>query len=289
MNSPRRAATLELGLQYYDLETAGSATFQYGEAVGVGALLFLGHTMLILGYPDQSLARFEEGLALAETLNHPHSLAYGLYGLSSIYLLRGDIGRSLEASGRAIAFCKDKGIPFWQASAAVNHGHALFLTGRAHEGIAEVTQALDDYRAIGARVMETRFLRQLAEMYLLSGQTSAGLEAVSQALTFVNDTGERMAESELYRLRGSLLRRKGREAEAEADLLHALDIACRQQARLYELLAVVSLARLWRTQGKHAEARERLAEIYDWFTEGLETVDLQRAKALLLELESTSD
>ena len=279
---------LEAALQYHDHERARLMAFQYGEAAGFETLLFLGHALLVLGYPDQGLARFKEGLALAESLDHPHTLAYGLYGLSSAYLLRGDSARALELSASAIALCREKGIPFWHAAASINHGHALLLQGHASEGIAEATQGLSVYRAIGARAMETRFLRQLAEMYLLAGQTSDGLAAVSQALAAASATGERMAESELYQLRGVLLRRQGLAVEAEADLRRALDLARSQQAKLYELRAVVSMARLWRRQGKDAEARQSLAEIYGWFTEGFDTADLQSAKALLQELDSGS-
>ena len=118
------------------------------------------------------------------------------------------------------------------------------------------------------------------------GQPEAGLTVLAEALTLVDKTGERWYEPELYRLKGALLLQQSADnhAEAQACFHHALDIARRQQAKSLELRAATSLSRLWQQQGKRAEARQLLAEVYSWFTEGFDTPDLREAKILLDEL-----
>jgi predicted ATPase len=183
-----------------------------------------------------------------------------------------------------IALCAEKGIPFWQTVASINHGYALTSQGCLGEGIAEASQALAIYRAIGANVLQTLYLTLLAGMHLMAGQVDAGLVVVDEGLAAVAETDEHIVEAELHRLRAELLSRQAREAEAEADLCQALAIAQGQQARMWQLRATVSLCRLWRKQGKPAEAHRILAEIYGWFTEGFDTPDLVEARALLTEL-----
>lgn len=158
------------------------------------------------------------------------------------------------------------------------------MQGRANEGIAEASQGLSACRAIGASMLQTLYLAQLADMHLMAGQVDAGLARVSEGLAAVSESDERCKEAELYRLRTELLRRRGDETEAEADLHQALAVARAQQAKMWEPRAALSLCRLWRDQGKRDEARRMLAEIYGWFTEGFDTPDLIEAKALLEEL-----
>jgi hypothetical protein len=125
-----------------------------------------------------------------------------------------------------------------------------------------------------------------AEAHAAAGQAEAGLGVLAEALALVDHTGERYWEAEVYRLKGDLLLRQSvpDAPQAEACFQQALAVACRQQAKSWELRAAMSLSRLWQQQGKRAEARELLAPIYSWFTEGFDTPDLQEAKALLEEL-----
>jgi predicted ATPase len=276
--------TLEGGLAYHDPEQYRVLAYLYGEEYGISSRFHLMITLFALGYPDQALARGHEALAMAEALAHPHVLAYTLYGVSSLHVLRRESRSALAFAGKVITLCREKGIPFWEAAASINRGHALAMQGRSREGIAEASHAFSIYRAIGARVMQTVYLALLAEMHTVAGQVDAGLEAVGEGLVAANETGERFVEAELYRLRAELLRLQGREAQAVADLHRAIDVARRQSARSWELRATLSLCRLWRSQGRFEEARRILAEIYGWFTEGFDTLDLLEAKALLEEL-----
>src|SRR5262249_3447767 len=159
--------------------------------------------------------------------------------------------------------------------------------------VAQLRQGLAAFRASGMEEMQTYSLARLAEAYGKGGQVEEGLAAVAEALEFVDRTEERFYEAELYRLKGELTLAQSSvqglassvQKEAEACFHKAIEIAHRQQAKALELRATVSLARLWQQQGKKAEAHVMLADIYNWFTDGFETKDLQEAKALLEELE----
>jgi predicted ATPase len=154
------------------------------------------------------------------------------------------------------------------------------------EGIVQMQQGLAALRATGAEVARTAFLTGLAAAYGRVGQVEEGLSVVAEALAIVDKTGERISEAGLYVLKGWLLLARSGEnqAEAEACFHQALEIARRQSAKSVELRAVMSLSRLWQSQGKKDEARQMLAEIYGWFTEGFDTKDLQEARALLEQL-----
>jgi predicted ATPase len=152
--------------------------------------------------------------------------------------------------------------------------------------MAQMRQGLADWRGTGAEIWSPFFLTLLAETSLQTGQVDAGLGAVTEALAGVRATGERWWEAELFRLQGEGLQRQGvpDTPQAEACFYQALTIARHQQAKSLELRAAMSLSRLWQQQGKRDEARDLLAPVYDWFTEGFDTADLQEAKALLEEL-----
>ena len=175
--------------------------------------------------------------------------------------------------------------------------------GQGTEGVAQIRQGIAAYQATGAEIERPHWFALLAEAYGKVGQAKEGLTVLAEALAVVDENGDRYYEAELYRLKGDLsLQSEVRgpksevsdprsltpdpqaEAEAEACFQRAIEIARRQQAKSLELRAVMSLSRLWQQQGKKEEARQMLAEIYGWFTEGFDTKDLQEAKGLLEEL-----
>jgi predicted ATPase len=160
---------------------------------------------------------------------------------------------------------------------------ALVGQGQGEAGIAQMRQGIAAIRATGSSVELSLGLARLAEAHGQVGQAEEGLALLHEALTWVDTNGERAFEAEVYRIKGELLLRQAvpDASQAAACFQHALDVARRQQAKAWELRAATSLARLWQRQGKRAEARELLSDIYDWFTEGFDTADLQEAKALL--------
>jgi predicted ATPase len=160
------------------------------------------------------------------------------------------------------------------------------MQAQGAEGIATLRQALAALRAMGTAHWQPWCCAALADVYRITGQTDGGLAILADALALVEDTGERMLAAELYRLQGELLLQQASPdvRQAETCFHHALDITRRQQAKSLELRAAVSLSRLWLSRGKRNAARELLAPIYDWFTEGFDTADLQEAQALLVAL-----
>jgi predicted ATPase len=168
----------------------------------------------------------------------------------------------------------------------IMRGWALAMQGQGAEGLTQLLQGLDAYRATGAAFQQPHFLGMLAEAHSIMGQPEAGLTALSEALTLVEKTGERYYEAELHRLQGELLLQQspGNAPEAETCFHQAISIALYQSAKSWELRAATSLAKLWQSQGKPDEAREFLSPVYAWFTEGFDTADLKDAKSLLEEL-----
>jgi predicted ATPase len=208
-----------------------------------------------------------------------------------------------ERAESTITFSIEQGFPFWLVAGTILQGWALAEQGQGEEGITQIRQGLSVHQATGSELWRPYFLSLLAEVYGKGGQVEGGLSVLAEALAVVDKTGERVYEAELYRLKGELtLQQRFKvqgskfkvtdprpltldpQGEAEACFLKAIDIARKQQAKLLELRATTSLARLWQKQGKRKQARKLLADIYGWFTEGFDTKDLQEAKALLEEL-----
>jgi predicted ATPase len=214
-------------------------------------------------------------------------------------------GVAAEARAEAvIALSTEQGFMVWLAGDTVTRGWALAEQGQGEAGIAQIRQGIAAWQATGNALARPWVLAVLAEAYGKAGQTEEGLRVLREALTIVDKTGECVYAPELYRLKGvltlrqwPLARAKGHapipqplsphsqaEVEAEAYFQQAIAIARRQRAKSLELRAAMSLSRLWQSQSKPQEARQLLAEIYGWFTEGFDTADLQEAKTLLEEL-----
>jgi predicted ATPase len=169
----------------------------------------------------------------------------------------------------------------------IQQGWALAERQQVEEGIILIRQGLAAYQTTGAELFKTYCLALLSEAYRMIGQMEDGLRVLQEALALVDKNGEHFYEAEIHRLKGELLLTLPADSQTAAEicLAQALAIARRQQAKSLELRAATSLSRLWQRQGKRAEAHELLASIYDWFTEGFDTADLQEAKGLLEALE----
>ena len=209
-----------------------------------------------------------------------------MYWRPCVYQMRRDVPAVYEHAEAAVALSTEQGFPLWRAMGTSMRGWALAMQGQGEEGMAQVRQGVAAWRATGAALFVPCFCTLLAEASAHLGHTADGLQALAEAHTLVEQHEERWWEAEIHRLRGVLLLRQPGtpQAEAEAWLQRALDVARRQEAKSLELRAAMSLSRLWQQQGKQAEAHELLAPIYGWFTEGFDTADLQEARALLQEL-----
>ena len=214
-----------------------------------------------------------------------------------------------EQAKAGIVLSDEHGIPLFSSMGTVLRGRAMVEQGEGEAGIEQMRRGLVAYQATGAGMLRPYFLALLAEGDGQVGHIEEGLTVLAEALAVVDRTGERFYEAELYRLKGELtLQKEARdlrletgssssqapslkplvspavEQEAEECFLKAIEISHKQQAKSLELRAATSLARLWQQQGKQHEAHKLLAEVYNWFTEGFDTKDLQEAKVLLEEL-----
>jgi len=213
-----------------------------------------------------------------------------LVGSARLHLFRREPRVAAERHEALIELCKANDIPLFQISSGVEDGWLLLQQGRYEEAIAHIRRGCDMWQAVGMNFHRSQWMTLLAELHGEIGQFEEGLSAITEALSHVESTDERYWEAEVHRIKGELLRMKGAdEAEVERHFLHALEVARRQGAKSLELRATMSLCRLWQGQGKVADAREMLTEIYNWFTEGFDTGDLMEAKALLEELSGESD
>ena len=194
--------------------------------------------------------------------------------------------QTLQRAEKVIALSTEHGFPMFQLLAMMVRGWCLASLGQPEVGIAQLQQGVSFWRSSGAEVGVPFMLTLLAEAYGKAGQPEEGLKQLVEAELSMQIRNERVYETELRRMRGELLVSVRDFAVAEASFREAIAVAQRQSAKLFELRAAMSMARLWRDQGKRVEARELLAPVYGWFTEGLDTRDLKGAKALLEELAS---
>ena len=239
------------------------------------------------------MQQVKEAVSWARQRQHPFSLAMALNFAASVALFRGERPVGLQCAEEAIALSTDQGFPFYLAIGMAMRGYALPAPDRHTQGSEQIGEALIAYRATGTELLVPLWLTFLAEIHGEAGRVEEGVAAVTEGLTIANQIGDRFGEAELYRLKAELILQKFKvqssqfnAEEAEACFHKAIAIAQKQQARSWELRAATSLARLWQQQGKRAEARDLLAPVYEWFTEGFDTADLKDAKGLLEELNS---
>jgi adenylate cyclase len=253
---------------------------------GVGALDNLVWTLWSLGYPEQALTRSQESLALARELSHPVTQTNALLYANYVHWVRGESRAALEGAEAMITLSNEHG--FLQLAGIGTFLRSLALTdqGQLQEGIAGMRAIMEAMRSGGAVLGLPMMLALLAEAHGKAGQSEEGLALIAEAQEFIEKTEERSVEAEMHRVKGELLlvRSASDPAQAEASFREALEVARCRSAKSLELRAATSLARLWQRQGKRDEARDLLAPVYAWFTEGFDTKDLRDAKALLEEL-----
>jgi predicted ATPase len=270
--APARAH-LEQGISLYDPQQHRSLAFLYGIDPGVLCHSSAALTLWFLGYPEQALQRSHEALTLAQEASHPYSLAVALGFTTELHQCRRERQTAQERAEVMISLASEQGFAFFLAEGTILQGWTLAMQGQGEEGIVQMRQSLAAWRAMGTELIRPYFLTLLAEAYGKVGQTEEGLAVLAEALAAVHKTEERVYEAELYRLKGELLRMGEREeggkgeeisrsptrpfapSSPEACFLKAIEIARKQSAKSLELRAVMSLGRLWQSQGKKEEAR----------------------------------
>jgi class 3 adenylate cyclase/predicted ATPase len=269
------------GMSRYDRTRHHALAFAFsGHDPGVCARSIRAINMALLGFPQQAVKLGAEAVTLARSLSHPYSLALATW-LCAIVL---QVGRQRQ-SCRDLAtelreLSQEHDIPTLRGAGMFFLGWATADGGELEQGIASMEQGLTLFSA-GRNVTRPYMLAVLANAKADFGNPDEALELLEDALASAEVSGERWWEAELHRLRGRLLMTRGRHDESEACFRRAIEVSSGQRARTLELRAATSLARLWSDKGRNVEARDLLAPIYGWFTEGFDTLDLQEAKSLL--------
>ena len=277
---------LEEALRLFDPDRHGALVALYGEDPAVAASSTVALPLMLLGFPDQASRASVAAVARARALNHPLSLAYAYCNDALMHQLRLEHDDAAEAAEATRAVAGEFGIMLWEAWAACFTGWAASAGGATDEAIAMIRDGIEAARATGAVAFLPHILALAAEADARAGNPESGLEALEDALALCDQNDERYYEAEIHRLRGELLLalEPPDEDRAEQALQRAFELAHTQGARMLELRAAVSLGRLWRDRRRSEQARELLAPLYGWFTEGLDTPDLRNAAALLAEL-----
>jgi predicted ATPase len=283
---PAARAHLEQALTLIDPTAQRVLALRYGVAPGVWCLAFVALTLWSLGYPVQAMQRSQESLAQAQALAHTPSLMFARHFAAYLHYLWREAPVVQAQAEALLTLATAQEFPLMVGYGTLWQGWAFAMQGRGTEGMVLLHRGLAAVMAAGVMLARPYCLVMLADVTGHTGQIEDGLRLLAEALTVLkaNGQGDRLAEA--YRLRGILLLRQPTPdaTQAEACFQQALTVARHQQARSWELRAAMSLSRLWQQQGKRQEAHDLLAPVYNWFTEGFDTADLQDAKALLDEL-----
>ncbi|MCZ6860617.1 MAG: AAA family ATPase [Alphaproteobacteria bacterium] len=277
---------MEQGIDLYDPNDHQSYVLQYGEDPGLWCYVYSGWITDWLGFGDRALDKAQQAIALVEQLPTRHSLAYVLASTATFYQYRREPRLALEYAESAITVSTEQDIAQQLAWASVHRGWALAMLEKAEQGLTQLQEGVAAWRAIEGEKALPHFLTLLAETYGKVGQPELGLAKLDEAEDIVRRTNHRSYEVELHRQRGELLRKlpKPSDGKAENSFLRAIEVAQMQHTKTLELRAAVSLGRLWQDRGRATEVRELIEPLYDWFTEGFNTVDLKEAKLLLDDL-----
>jgi predicted ATPase len=254
-------------------------------------MCYLSWALWHLGDVDRASQLASKAVNRAEEISHPHTLVYTLCharGMMDVFRRHSDDTKSY--AGVVTSLCSEHAFPFWAAGGQIFGGWAAINQGEIDAGVDQLIRGLAAWRKTGARLWLPIFLTLQAEGHLKAGRNQAALDSIEQALATSDETGERWAIAEILRVKANLLLAtgRGRREEVERLLIESLDIARRQQALCWELRTSCDLGRLWQDQGRSKEGLKLLGTIYERFTEGLETTDLQHAKTLIEGLSAVS-
>ena len=259
---------------------------RFGQDLRVTCLAFRSMASWLLGYPEAALNDADCALAEARQIDHAATLMFTLNFPILVNTYCGNYDAANEHLEELVVLAEQKGAPFRKAEGVLRRGYILTLTGEATKAVEIVTSGIDLWRSAGSTIFTPEQEFMLAIAHADSGQFNDAWRCIGEAMTAMQATKERWCEAEAHRVAGEIaLKSPQRDvAKAQAYFERSLTLARAQQAKSWELRAAMSLARLLSDQGKRQNARDLLAPIYDWFTEGFDTSDLRKAKALLGEL-----
>jgi predicted ATPase len=268
----------------YDEKVHAKLAFTFGQEYGAWTLCYIEFTHLMLGKLREALDAGTTAISLARRISHPFSLCATLAYRAPSMIMRRDPPAVLKISDECIAIAGEQGFPHWLSKATVYRGWSLAQMGDFQGGIRKIHEGITGWRVAGNNIAMPWHFALLAESHLAAGEAESALKATDDALIWLNANAEDQFDSFVHLCRGQAFCLLEDFRRGQAEYENALSSAGLQESKLWEVRAATSLARLWLDQGKRSEARDLLAPIYGWFTEGFDTPVLQNAKALLDEL-----
>jgi predicted ATPase len=273
-------------LAIYDPAEHSPLATRFGQDIGVAILSFRSTALWLLGYPEASRNDAERALKNAREIGQAATLMYALSVTTFSHFFCGNYAAANSQADELVALAEEKSALYWKATGMLGRGRLLGLIGRAADAVQMISSGIAAWRSTGATFYLPSWLSYLAAAHAELGQLDDAWRCIGEALSIIETAKERWFEAEVNRIAGEIALKSPEAdvAKAEAYFDRALAVARQQQAKSWELRAAMSMARLWRDQGKRDEACELLAPIYGWFTEGFDTLDLKEAKVLLDEL-----
>jgi predicted ATPase/class 3 adenylate cyclase len=277
---------LEQAIALADSSAQQALRLRHGVVPGMTCHAWIANVLWCLGYPVQAMQQIQDALHLAQSLDHPHSLALARHLAAYLHHRRREAPAVQAQAEALLTLATTQHMPLFVGMGTYWRGWALAVQGQWEAGRVQINQGLETVMAVGQKLGKTTCLLLLAEVMDQSSHVEEGRRLLAEAMAAfeANERGDMLTE--VYRLQGELLLRQTvpDAIQAETCFQQALTVARRQQAKSWELRTAISLSRLWQQQGKRAEAYDLLAPVYGWFTEGFDTADLQEAKALLEDL-----
>jgi class 3 adenylate cyclase/predicted ATPase len=279
-------AHFDQAFAFYDPAEQRSLATRFGEDQTVATLSMRPWVLWLLGYPEAALRGTDDALKNARETGQAASLMFALHFTAVPLILCGNYSRATALAQELCALADEKDLPFWKVNGSLYQGSLFALTGDASNAVQMITSGIRAVRPTGVTAWMPRWLSYLAIAHANLGQIDDAWRSIGEAINTIETTKERWFEAETNRIAGEIALRSPapHATKAQEHFARALAVARQQQAKSWELRAAISLARLWRDQGKPQQARELLAPVYGWFTEGFDTRDLKEAKALLEEL-----
>ena len=273
-------------LAIYDPAEHGPLTTRSGRDLGVTVLSSRSSCLWLLGYPTASRDDGERAVTNARETGHATTLMYALQATNYYHSYCGNYAAADAQLDELIALADEMGAQYWKALGTAERGRVFAVTGKAADAVRAITSGITSLRSTGATLYEPHHLSLLALAHAELGQLDDAWRCIDDAIEKVERSKEKWCEAEVHRIAGEIALKSPAPdtVKAEKYFDRALVVARQQQAKSWELRAAMSMARLWRDQGKPQQARELLAPVYGWFTEGFDTLDLKEAKALLEEL-----
>jgi class 3 adenylate cyclase/predicted ATPase len=277
-------AHLDRAIALYDPVQHRPLATRWGQDVRVSILSYRSFALWSLGYPAAALADADHALKDARETGHAASLMFALAVTSWTHIQRANYATANIQLDEVVGLAGEKGALYWKAQGMLEQGWLFALTGKASDAVDRIIAGLTEWRSTGSTLLMPFNLSCLARAYAELGKFDDAWRCIGEATTTMETTRERLWQAEIHRMAGEIALLEPDAAKAEAHFERALAVAREQQAKSWELRAAMRMARLWCDQGKRDEARDLLAPIYGWFTEGFDTLDLKDAKALLGEL-----